>query len=265
MSLHELQTSFARGLRSSTPGEQASETWLSGIVDAPSGIAPADRFEVYRNNTRQFFLAALKGIYPVLQRRVGAGYFRKLGHEYRRAHPSRHGDLHWVGAEFPAWLARHLAGSQYAWLADLARLEWACEVAQDASDATAVAREALGRFASGTVEATVLRFHPSVQLVRSPYPLWTLWRRNQDDADGAPVDLASGAENCVVACTGDRVAVYRVGDEGFALLERLLAGEELGRALAGAGLEPDALVPVLAWLFEEGLVVDVSPSAPASR
>jgi len=52
------------------------------------------------------------------------GYFHRLAADYRAAHPSRSGDLHWIGESFRAWLAVRLAGTEYAWLLTSPRLEW---------------------------------------------------------------------------------------------------------------------------------------------
>ncbi|MDH5246470.1 MAG: DNA-binding domain-containing protein, partial [Betaproteobacteria bacterium] len=93
MNLRQLQAAFAMGLRRPDTAP-------------PSDGAPDfdERFDAYRNNAWQFFAAALEQTYPVVQRRVGNEFFRQLAREYRAVHPSRRGDLHWVGVAFPAWL-----------------------------------------------------------------------------------------------------------------------------------------------------------------
>ena len=148
---------------------------------------------MYRNNTRYFFRTALERTYPVVRHRVGDEHFRQLAHDYRTAHPSSHGDLHWIGEAFPAWLASRTLGTPYAWLADLARLEWACETAWAAADATPLSLDALAgtpadRLDDFALSTCTLR---CVSLHRN-YPIWSVWQANQGAQPGAPVDLAAG-------------------------------------------------------------------------
>ena len=220
--------------------------------------------EVYRNNAWQFFLTALERTYGVTQRRVGADFFRQLAHEYRARHPSRHGDLHWIGEAFPAWLAHRLAGTGYEWLADLAQLEWACEESAIAAFTAPVGVEALRRFDADSMPGLTLALQPSLRLVASAFPIWSVWQSNQDDGAASPVDLATGGEHCVVACVAERVAVYRLDPAEHRLLQHLYDGLSLERATAASATDAATLGRLLGWAFGEGLVVQVvSPSAPA--
>ncbi len=253
MKLRDVQQAFGRALRDGAPL-------------TPDGSPDyVERFDAYRNNAWQFFAAALEQTYPVVLRRVGAEFFRQLAREYRDAHPSRRGDLHWVGSEFPAWLAIRLAESGYEWLADLAALEWAVASATVSSTSPAIALTALAEFAPESLAGLTVEFHPSLGRVASQFPIWRVWQANQAD-DPGPVDLSVGGECCVVACVDDRPVVYRVDSDDYRLLERLAQGDTLGEALESVRTDADTLGRVLAWAFGERLVTAVvSPSARASR
>jgi hypothetical protein len=255
--LREIQAAFGRGLREGDTGTLASA--LQEFAD----VHVTDRMAVYRNNTRHNFRKALELTFPVLHRRVGDDFFRQLAHEYRAAHPSRSGDLHWVGRDFPAWLDVRLAGSDYAWLAELARLEWACEEASVAARHEPIGLEVLACIPGELLENVELLFQPCLRLVRSSYTVWSVWQANQGDDAGIPVDLAAGGECCVVACSEERVAVYRLDATDFALLELLVQGSPLGHAVSTSAADAAVLQRLLAWAFGEQLVVGLSPSAPA--
>ena len=263
LGLKALQTAFGRSVRSAT-ANPADLQLLAGSEDA---TAFGRRIDVYRNNAWQFFLTALERTYPVTNRRVGADFFRQLARDYRVQHPSQHGDLHWIGAAFPAWLADRMAGTGYEWLADLARLEWACEMSVAAARRDPVGLESLGRFDTDVLPHLTLVLQPSLQLVASPFPIWSVWQANQHDDAAAPVDLATGAEHCAVACVADRVAVYRLETADHRLLQHLYTGMSLGDATAAAGTDaetPDRLLSrLLGWAFGEGLVVQVVKASPA--
>jgi hypothetical protein len=256
------QAAFGRSVRSVIAND-ADLQLLAGSDDA---TVFGERIDVYRNNAWQFFLTALERTYPVLQRRVGADFFRQLTHEYRARYPSRRGDLHWIGEAFPAWLTSRMAGTGYEWLADLARLEWACEASAAAARCDPVDLESLGRFDAEVLPYVTLVLQPSLRLVAAPLPIWSVWQSNQCEDTASPVDLDTGAEYCVVACVADRVAVYRLDEPDHRLLQHLCAGMSLEAASETAATDAATLGRLLGWAFGEGLVVQVvSPSAPVSR
>ena len=253
-SLRDVQRAFAVSLQGN---RLASDD--AACFTGPEVVPVADRLAVYRNNAWQFFLAALEATYPVCKRRVGDDYFRQLARDYRQAYPSRHGDLHWVGEAFPGWLAQQLVSTDYAWLADLARLEWACEQALVSDEQPSLALGALAALDPNALASVRLGFQTSLQFVASAFPIWTVWQTNQGDVEAAPVDLASGGEASVVACVGARVAVYRLGEREFKLLRALQDRMELGAAVVEFGLDAEEVTQLLRWAFAERLVTALSP------
>lgn len=262
--LAELQGRFAAALRASGDEADAAAARFAQYVDG-DGLAPAARVEVYRNNVLAMFEGALERTYPVLRRRVGDGYFRGLARAYRDAHPSRSGDLHWVGSSFPAWLASYLSGGEYAWLADLARLEWACEEAQVAGQSAPLEPAALARVAPDELGDARLVLQASVRLVESAYPVWSVWRENQPDAPGAPVDFSIGPQRVVVACGETGLVLHSVPEDHFRFVAALASGATLGMAVDESGIAIDQLPALLAWLFSAGLVAAVAATSSGDR
>ncbi len=255
-SLSLLQHAFAGGLRTQGPIPR-------DLVRSLAGPVVEERFGVYRNNAWQFFLAALEATFPVIRRRVGADFFRRLAREYRASHPSPSGDLHWVGAAFPAWLAVRLTDSDYAWLADLARLEWSCEESAVAGRGPPLALDSLATIEPTQLDRLRLQLQPSLRLVESAFPVWSVWQANQGTEPGPAVDLARGGECCAVACLERGIVIYRLEPAEFATLAALQAGHDLGTALDVEGIDADGLGRTLAWAFAADLVTGLSPSAPA--
>lgn len=252
------QRCFAAVLHEPGRGDLA----LASSLVATQGADAHARIGVYRNNSLQARRAALALAYPVLQRRVGDDYFRQLTHEYRLTHPSRSGDLHDGGGAFPAWLQERLAGTDYAWLAELARLEWAVEEAGAAAARAPVSLAALAAIPAAALDDTSLQLQPSLRLVSSPFPVWSVWQANQGEAPARAID-DGGPEHCACACTADRVAVYRLAAAEYAVLEALSRGATFAAALEAARSEAATLARVLDWAFAEGLVVAVNPSVRA--
>jgi hypothetical protein len=260
-SLLEAQREFARELVAAPGAAHAAPA--DDVWAARPPIATGDRLAVYRNNAWQFFRAALELTYPVVRRRVGEDFFRQLAREYRDAHPSHSGDLHWVGEAFPAWLSGRLGPTEYAWLADLARLEWACESALTSGWQAPLPLAALAQLPSAGLDDTTVALQPSLRLVASPWPVWSVWQANQGDDAGAAVDLTVGGEHCACVCQAEGIVVYRVDPDDYAVLAALAGGGSFTEALEETGRSANVLARALGWAFGEGLVVALNPSAPA--
>jgi hypothetical protein len=243
-SLRELQRSFAAALRD---------------PDAACAVRPEANLAIYRNNTDHSFRAALELGFPVLRRRVGDDYFHQLAHQYRARFPSRSGDLHWVGRDFAAFLDTHLAGGEYHWLSDLARLEWARECAAIGIVAPHVGPEALAALPADRLEHAVFALQPSLQLIESPYPVFSVWLANQTD-NAPPMDQSRGSEQGMARARTDGVEIARLEPDLFSYLSALAAGRTLGEAMTLASLDGPRLTQVLGHLFSEGLVTTVRSS-----
>lgn len=241
-SLRELQVSFASALRDPA---------------AACAVLPRDNLSIYRNNSSFAFRSALENTFPVLHKRVGDDYFRQLAALYRQRFPSRSGDLHWVGRDFAVFLASHLLGTDYAWLADLARLEWSRAQAGITVALASVGAEVLARFAPDQLEHLVFALQPSLQLHASDFPIFTIWSANQVD-DAPPVDQSLSGECGLVRVRADGVQVRPLEPRLFSYLSALAAGAPLGEAVATADLDQDGLVSALGFVFSENLVCAVT-------
>jgi hypothetical protein len=241
-SLRELQRSFAAALRDPA---------------ATCAVRPAARLDIYRNNVRHNFIAALELGFPVLRKRVGDDYFAQLAFHYRQRFPSRSGDLHWAGRDFADFLGAHLAGGEYVWLADLARLEWARQSAAVDAVLTPVGTEALTAFAPEQLEHVAFALQPSLRLVESPYPVFSVWLANQGE-NATPVDQSLGSECGMALPRADAVEVARLAPDLFSYLSALADGATLGEAMTRAALDAPRLTQVLGHVFGEGLVTGLS-------
>lgn len=254
--LLELQRAFAASLHDGGAGVEA---WVMG-----DGLPPAARVRVYRNNVRALLEQALERTYPVLQRRVGENYFRQLAHFFRQAHPSRAGDLHEACRPFPAFLRGHLAEGPYAWLAELAALEWAVADAGVAASSPVVSANALVALSPDVLVRARMRFVSSLRLVAASVPLLEVWRANRTGAPDDPVDLGREPRNVVVHRGADGVQLRAVAQDEFEFIEALAGGAALGDAVDRSALTLDRLPAVLHWLFADGAVtaIDTEENRP---
>jgi hypothetical protein len=241
-SLRDLQSSFAAALRDP-----------QGVC----AVTPPANLSIYRNNVRLAFRSALGASFPVVRRRVGEDFFAQLAHHYREAHPSRSGDLQFVGERFAAFLEGHLCGGDYAWLADLARVEWLREEAAISPELPAVGADALARFAPQQMQNLVFGFQPSLRLHSSSYPVFSVWQANQR-LNAPPVDQSLGHEAGLIRLRHDAVEVSTLEPLLFSYLYAAAGGATLGEAMEAARFDEAGLLGALAFVFEEGLVTGVT-------
>lgn len=241
-SLRDLQREFGAALRDPTAG---------------CDVHPAGNLSIYRNNSAYAFRSALESSFPVLRKRVGDDYFRQLGAQYRSRFPSRSGDLHWVGREFAAFLRDHLQGGEYAWLADLARLEWSRQQAAITRTEPAVTAQVLANFASDQLEHLGFTLQPSLSLVASDFPVFTIWLLNQSD-NAPPADQSLAGEQGLIRGRAESVEVQQIPPDFYSFLSALSAGAPLGDAITASGLDQAGLVNALGLVFNEGLVCAVT-------
>lgn len=241
-SLRELQRSFAAALR-----DPAAEC----PVTPPANLA------IYRNNSALAFRGVLEAGFPVVRARVGDDYFGQLAHHYRGSFPSRSGDLHFAGAHFAAFLDDHLRDGDYAWLADLARIEWSREESLIAPELPAVGAEVLARFDPAQLEDLVFTLQPSLRLHASAYPVFSVWLANQAQ-NAAPVDQSLGSEQGLILIRRESIQVRPLAKPLFSYISALAGGATLGEAMGAMAVDESGLLSALGFIFSEGLVTAVT-------
>ena len=216
--------------------QRCRDAFLFGDANAVARFVVDDhipalaRVQVYQNNVREGFSGVLLAGYPVIAQLVGEDCFRTLAVDYSRRYPSVSGDLAAYGASFPGLLDALYAGTEFDYLADVARVEWHCETVRCAQDAAAVDLPALQQRAGARFGEQRFGLHPAARLLASPYPVFGIWQAHQSDTVGA-VDLAAGGERVLVRRCATGVEVVRLAEPAFLLLESLARGTTLRTAM----------------------------------
>jgi hypothetical protein len=206
--------------------------------------------DVHRRNVASARRDALAATYPVVRRLVGDAFFGALASRYGRAHPSRSGDLHLYGDALARFAADDPFAAALPYLADVARLEWACHEALHAADAPPLDVLALARVPPERQPAIRFALHPSVRLLASEHPVVALWEANQPERDGTP-DRIEGADRARVWRDASGVRVRRMEPLAWDFVAALARGASLEAAVDGLG-EGALGVPWHALLAELG-------------
>lgn len=250
--LARLQARFAAGLL--TPGDNPAELFRGEPAQA------ARRFAHYRGNLTANWDKSLGNAYPVLRKLVGKEFFRALAREFGRARPLAEGDLNRFGSELAEFLEGFAPVTDYPYLPDMARLEWALHRAHYGADTPALSWTLLAAMDADTLDGLRMRLRQVCTLLRSPWAIANIWRAHQPAGPPWPEDIAKPSRHLV--CRPNwRVEVMPLSPGEFVALEAIAEGATLGAALESATdadpeFDPTAALP--RWL-QAGIFDDLTP------
>lgn len=242
--LHDVQRSFARSVLF------AEDTDVAPLV-LVNGIATEDRLRIYRNTSRDVLTDALRLTYPAVDALVGEDFFAMAVARFLRAAPPRSGFLNDYGAEFGDFLGAMPEAAGVPYLADVARFEWALNVAANAPDAAPLDPAALSALAPEDQDRIVLTAHPSAVLLRLDTPADHIADAvlARDDAAMAAIDPVAGPVSVLIHRGPAGVAAQRIDPVEFEFLTRLFAGTPLGTLMDDSARAGCDLARVLSKLF----------------
>ena len=220
------------------------------------GLDPAARVGIYRNHAFATLGASLRGTFPVVCRIVDERFFAYAAHEYLREHPPHSRCLVEYGADFADFLADFEPCKALPYLADVARFEWARNIAASVREAAPLPPQVLAEVPTNEAAYVALRLQPSLSYVTSPWPIEAIWQANQE-TEVPLVDLASGGARLEVRRVGDAVGWLRLDLATFAFRTALANGLVLAAAMAAATLQDPSfdLAAAVQNIFAEGLAV----------
>jgi hypothetical protein len=230
-SLRDLQLRFVAALF------EGNDAIVASYLDAGVPSAAA-RLGVYRNNLREGFVKALALEFPVVEKLVGESFFRQTALDFQLQHPSRRGDLTHVGEPFAAYLRAQFSGGDFAWLPDVAELEWALQLVAIAPEST-VSPASLGNIPPERYQDLLFVSNPATRLVESRFPIVRIWQTNQPDASADTVDLDAGGDRVLVRRRADELEFVRLSHADFTFARMLARHTPLGLATdASLAIEP---------------------------
>ena len=197
-----------------------------------SSFIPAkDALEIHSNNYRLTLISTLADIFPAICNLVGEECFAAYARQYVKIHPPSSPVLSCYGANFPTYLAAQDLLSSAPYLKDVGRLEWAWNEAFHARNAETLTPDELHHAASYCDEDVTLALHPSVRLIRSPYPVTKIWLMARQP-DEAPQEIElNEPENIVVLRPHNNVSFFTVDPGTYSMLVALAQNDGLASAI----------------------------------
>jgi hypothetical protein len=253
------------GLRRAVLGDDTSEIVAAIRGD---GLDSAARVGIHRNHAFSTLGDALQGTFPVVCRLVDKRFFAYAAHEYLREHPPHSRCLVEYGADFADFLAGFAPCKKLPYLPDVARFEWALNIAGTVREATPLEPTSLASIPSQEAAYVVLRLQPSLSYVASPWPIDAIWQANREH-EVPSIDLESGGSCLEIRRAGEPVVWQRLNPGTFAFRTALADGLVLAAAMSAATLKDPAfdVTGALRQVFTERLAVGfvIAPRAEAPK
>lgn len=246
-----------------TPAEFAEFFYLHESVPLHLGSSTdrhfVEGYSIHRNNVLASPVEALRQAFPAVQRLLGKEYFTALCQHYIALHPPRSAVYHEYGGSLSDFIATFPPLQNLPYLADVARLEWARLCAFHAGDGLPL------RVDPGCIESLTgilsqpVCWHPSVTLIYSEHPLFSLWQ-SQIDISAPPSRAEWYSDIVLVWRQGITLRTERVTQHTASLMEGLKAGVRLSDQLENGEVQADTLIESFALLLEWQILQAVSPA-----
>ncbi|MCH2158212.1 MAG: DNA-binding domain-containing protein [Oleiphilaceae bacterium] len=183
--LNALQDKFIHGLYQ---GEIAN---VEALICDSNKLSATQHFDIYHGSMLGNFTASLRAVFPRVLAALGDQFFDALARQYIKNHPSKTPILDDFGEGFPSFCEGFKPLHDYPYVSDVASVDWSWHQAFHSCDVSAVFAADLQNVL-GVDQANIqLGLHPSVSIIRSDFPLYSLWQFNEQE--NASVDSNNGA------------------------------------------------------------------------
>ena len=214
------QVNFAAGLRTKA---SPAPTCLQGL----GGQAVERRFKVYRNNVYSSLADNLAEGYPVVKQLVGDEFFSGMAHEYAKGYLPTSPVMSLYGEALGDFIDDFPPAKSAPYLGDVARLEYAQRLALHATDAEILLASAFERIPVESLLAKGLVLHPSVQIIRSRFPIYAIWVHATETDKNS---IINQPESVLVSRPNLKVRTLRLSDGAAYFLSLIKSGCSLSDA-----------------------------------
>lgn len=234
----------------------ALDPWLATDARSRAGLA------VYRNTVAKARADALSGLFPSVERLVGADWFREAALAFAGENPPQTPVLDDYGLDFPAWLAVFPPARAMPYLAPVARLDLAWSRAHRSVDAPVLSAAAVAGRPAPALFASRAVLHPSAQMFWFDWTVPSIWLANRSNTEpGQKMVWTDTPEGLLILRPGMTVDQRRLPRSEWMFLDACRTGRTLGQA-AVAAMRPDPranLSQIFAALLSVGAFTRLEP------
>jgi hypothetical protein len=220
LALRDLQSAFAVHVVGGDRADLGTEV----VGDSMSAEA---RLRVYRHHIAHSLASALAATFATVHSLVGEAFFRSMARGFVGQTLPTQPVLAEYGADFAAFVAGYEPAASLPYLADVARLDWALNVAFHGPAGRRLAAADLAGIAAERLPSLSLALPEGATLIGSRYPLDRIWNAAQPGAPAETVDLGEGPAALLVLRRADDAAFIVLAAGEAAFVAALVGGESL--------------------------------------
>ena len=229
LALRDLQAAFTAHLT----GDDRAD--LMGVVSGDT-IPAAARLRVHRHHVRHSLATALASTFPTVQAIVGEQFFQAMAEAFVLGDLPSQPVLAEYGAGFPAFIEGYGPAASLPYLADMARLDWALNLAFHETVSGTLAAADLADMPPERLLDLRLALAPGATLIRSPYPIDRIWHASRPGGSAESVGLDDGAAAVIVLRQTDDAAFVLLSPADAELVMTLFDGRTLEEGAQAAFL-----------------------------
>lgn len=210
------------------PSSKKQNPGRDSLLNPQGKATGVERMSVYAEGYGVRIHEALKEAFEAVRHVIGEKSFWTLAQAYALAYPSQEYNLSLAGRHLPGFLEDSSFAHEYAFLADLARLEWAVSEAFHSFDKAPQDLSALSGLDLEDWEKVSLEFQPSLRLMHSAWPVLDVWRERKTPHEKIKINLQNRPQWIVISRLELKVRSESVAPLEYECLDLLRQGRALG-------------------------------------
>ena len=258
MSLIELQYLLSKtlGFDSSFQQSKLKEQVADLIVDQGE-LTALERLQIYRNSIFAALCDALKNTFPICQQVVGEAYFLQLCRSYIAKVPSRQQNLDCYGEQFAAHLKLLIETrpelAEIAYVVDLAKIEWAVQLAYSARDETVLLAVDLQKLSPEQQNHFIPKLCDSVHVLSLESRADLLWTAHQERLTNS-LEIEMSRCTAVIWRDTHSICVEVIDDDQLNFLNCVEKSMSL-KNIAVSYTDPEMFITTLSAALSKGWLV----------
>lgn len=188
------------------------------------------RLQLHRHHVARSIAAALAATFPTVATLVGQQFFSVLARDFMACTALEDPVLSRYGGHFPQFIATKQDMHGLPYLTDVARLDWALNVAFHAPLEPRLSAADLAGWPQDSLLSLSVRLPTASSLVESDYPLDLIWQASQPGTSVGQIGLAAGPACLVVFRRSENAAFTVLAPGEAAFIDRLRQGDRLAIA-----------------------------------
>ena len=227
---------------------QSRENDALDKIKTCSKITPQLALDIYRNNTHGARVHALEDIFPVCVKILGEEVFRLISRDYVNKDKKGMADLNQYGHKFHQHITTLLKMQRlpedYAYLADLAKLEYLLHSAYYADDDPAFDFKGFEKHLTCR-KPTFLKPSHSLGLLQTNYPIRQIWLCNKNQLGFETVEAINESQFLLVYRKRFKPKIFLINENEFHLIEALINAKSLQEITEEEKYDTNIILPRL--------------------